>query len=44
MKKREPRLFSMILTLRQLAHNPGSTMRRSQCNDADLAFRVAGSV
>lgn len=44
MKKREPRLFSMMRTLMQLAHSPGSTMTCGQTYDTDLSFGIAVSM
>jgi hypothetical protein len=45
MKKREPRLFSMMRTLLQLAHKPASAMRGGgQTNDAYLPLGVAATM
>ena len=44
MKNCEPRLFSMMRTLMQLAHNPGSCMRRCESDNAHLSLRVTRAV
>ena len=42
MKNRDPRLFSMIRTLMQRAHRPGSGMCGCESDDPYLPLRVAG--